>query len=156
MANKDTTEAAPKVGFTIFKKRPRSADKRTQERIAQEADPFGHVGTTKSSGRRIREKIDFNETGPEDEAAPKEIVRLLNPEDAFADAYKFLNSHGGVYFGAERADGSWEVHPPLRLMTQEEVNQQAAEQTAEQAAKEATPIVRGSSFGRAAQQRKIQ
>lgn len=152
MANQDTTEETPKVGFTIFKKRPRSDDKKVQARIAQEADPFSHVGTTKSSGRRIRERIDFNETGPEDEAAPREVVRVLNPEDAFADAYRLIHSHGGVYFAAEREDGIWEVQPPLQRVSQEEAAQGAAPEPPEEAA----PIVRGSSFGRAAQQRRVQ
>lgn len=152
MANQDTTEETPKVGFTLFKKRPRSDDRSVRERIAKEADPFSHVGTTKSSGRRGREPIDFNKTGPEDEAAPREIARVLNPEDAFADAYRLIHSHGGVYFAAEREDGTWEVQPPLQRVGQEEAAQEATPEPAEEAA----PIVRGSSFGRAAQQRRVQ
>lgn len=102
-------------GLNFFKNRlERSSDDATHKRVATEADPYGHVGSTKSSPGGVQRRdysVDPSGEIPEDEAASTiEYSRHYDPSDPFAEAYTLLHRYGMIRFESQREDGSWEVY----------------------------------------------
>lgn len=101
-------------GLNFFKNRlEKSSDDATHKRVATEADPYGHVGSTKGiSARQSRDySIDPSGEIPEDEAASTiEYSRHYDSSDPFAEAYALLHKYGMIRFESQREDGSWEVY----------------------------------------------
>lgn len=107
-------------GPNFFKSRvTKSSDRDVQKRIATDADPYGHVENGKPQAiSRVRD-YDFsvqNNDGPVDHSLPVEIPLSYASSDPLAAAYRMISEHRGVRFGAQQADGSWEVYPPSAVL----------------------------------------
>lgn len=101
-------------GLNFFKNRlERSSDEATHRRVATEADPYGHVGSTKGGSARQSRDYSIDPSGelPEDEASSMvEHSRHYDSSDPFAEAYALLHRYGMIRFESQREDGSWEVY----------------------------------------------
>lgn len=97
----------------FFKNRlERSSDEATHKRVATEADPYGHVGSTKGGLARQALAYSIDPSGEvlEDEALSTVASSHYDSSDPFAEAYALLHRYGMIRFESQREDGSWEVY----------------------------------------------
>jgi hypothetical protein len=99
-----------------LRRRPSKADEpNIPKRPSDGSDPYGHVDSGKGSAPRVARDYgaDPNTAAVED---PTDLISprataTVRKGDPLAEAYAMLRTHGGVIFGAEREDGSWELSP---------------------------------------------
>jgi len=99
-----------------LRRRPAKADEaNTPKRPDDGSDPYGHVDSGKGSAQRAPR--DFGSNPNEGTLAdPTDLISAratatVRKGDPLAEAYSVLREHGGVIFGAQRADGTWELSP---------------------------------------------
>lgn len=116
-----TRESESKDGFfdhgaNFFKnkaKASKSDDADTRRKLAKDSDPYSHVDPgTGGAGKRARDfSSDPNAAQVEDPTEIAAVHTVVRKGDPMAEVYRTLREHGGVGFGAQRADGTWETFP---------------------------------------------
>lgn len=110
--------------LNFFKRRLKRPAEETQKKISKSADPYSHVGSTKSKVP-APEPLDYSKNPnadavEEDQPGSRVAPKIVASTDPLAEAYRLLRKHYGVRFGAQRSDGSWEVFPLDPIPTEEQ------------------------------------
>jgi len=100
-------------GRGFFKRHsPKPDEEAVPETAPLAADPYGHVDSGRP-GAAIKNR-DFSKSpaaGLSDDGKSPEVTTYIRRGDPLAEVYRVLREHGGVAFGAQREDGSWELTP---------------------------------------------
>lgn len=83
-----------------------------EKAIAEGRDAYDFVGSGKPMKPK-RQKKDYKniQSTYMDEKPEAEKRRVVNTDNSLNAAYYYLNEYGGVRFGNQQEDGTWEVYP---------------------------------------------